>query len=74
MKILVCVSCVPDTTSKVLFTEDNKFNKENIQFIIGPYEDYALSAPIANPFLNKGSFSDRPTFSRLITISLFFFF
>ena len=46
MKILVCVSCVPDTTSKVSFTEDNKFNKENIQFIIGPYEDYALARAV----------------------------
>ena len=48
MKILVCVSCVPDTTSKVSFTEDNKFNKENIQFIIGPYEDYALARASKN--------------------------
>lgn len=46
MKILVCVSCVPDTTSKVSFTEDNKFNKDNIQFIIGPYEDYALARAV----------------------------
>jgi electron transfer flavoprotein beta subunit len=46
MKILVCISCVPDTTSKVSFTDDNKFNKENIQFIIGPYEDYALARAV----------------------------
>ncbi len=46
MKILVCISCVPDTTSKISFTDDNKFNKENIQFIIGPYEDYALARAV----------------------------
>ena len=46
MKILVCISCVPDTTSKVSFTDENKFNKDNIQFIIGPYEDYALARAV----------------------------
>ena len=30
MKILVCVSCVPDTTSKVSFTSDNKFDNNYI--------------------------------------------
>ena len=46
MKILVCISCVPDTTSKISFTDENKFNSENVQFIIGPYEDYALARAV----------------------------
>ena len=46
MKILVCISCVPDTTSKVSFNNENTFNKDNIQFIIGPYEDYALARAV----------------------------
>ena len=46
MKILVCISCVPDTTSKISFTDKNKFNSENVQFIIGPYEDYALARAV----------------------------
>ena len=44
MKILVCISHVPDTTSKISFTENNtKFNKTGVQFIIGPYDDYAIA-------------------------------
>ena len=46
MKILVCISCVPDTTSKISFSDENKFNSENVQFIIGPYEDYALARAV----------------------------
>lgn len=44
MKILVCISHVPDTTSKISFTENNtKFDKNGVQFIIGPYDDYAIA-------------------------------
>ena len=47
MKILVCITCVPDTTTKITFTENNtKLNKTGVQFIIGPYDDYALSRAI----------------------------
>lgn len=47
MKILVCLSNVPDTTAKVSFTDNNtKFNKSGVQFIIGPYDDYALARAI----------------------------
>ena len=35
----------PDTTSKIAFN-DNKLAKDDIQFIIGPYEDYALSRAV----------------------------
>ncbi|CAG5069316.1 Electron transfer flavoprotein subunit beta [Dyadobacter sp. CECT 9623] len=44
MKILVCITNVPDTTSKITFTDnDTKLNKNGVQFIIGPYDDYALA-------------------------------
>jgi len=47
MKILVCISCVPDTTSKISFTDgDTKFNKDGVQFVIGPYDEYALSKAV----------------------------
>ena len=46
MNILVCISCVPDTTSKISFNENNELDKEDLQFIIGPYEDYALSRAV----------------------------
>ena len=44
MKILVCITNVPDTTAKITFTDnDTKFNKNGVQYIIGPYDDYALA-------------------------------
>lgn len=47
MKILVCVSNVPDTVSKISFTDnDSKFNKAGITYICGPYDDYALSRAV----------------------------
>jgi electron transfer flavoprotein beta subunit len=47
MKILVCISHVPDTTSKISFTDnDSKFNSAGIQYIIGPYDEYALARAI----------------------------
>lgn len=44
MKILVCVTKTPDTTSKVAFTDNNtKFAQAGVQWIINPYDEwYAL--------------------------------
>src|SRR5215471_19349276 len=44
MKILVCISKTPDTTTKISFTDNNtKFNNDKVQFIINPYDEwYAL--------------------------------
>jgi electron transfer flavoprotein alpha/beta subunit len=44
MKILVCVSKTPDTTSKIAFTNGNtKFDEAGVQWIINPYDEwYAL--------------------------------
>ena len=36
MKILVCISHVPDTTSKINFVDDKAFDKNGVQFIINP--------------------------------------
>ena len=47
MKILVCITHVPDTTSKIHFTDNNsKFDPTGVQFIIGPYDDYALARAV----------------------------
>lgn len=47
MKILVCITHVPDTTSKIQFTANNtKFDSTGVQFIIGPYDDYALARAV----------------------------
>ena len=44
MKILVCITNVPDTTAKITFTDNGtKLNKAGVQYIIGPYDDYALA-------------------------------
>ena len=44
MKILVAISSVPDTTSKINFTNDSKeFDKNGIQYIINPQDEYCLS-------------------------------
>lgn len=44
MKILVAISNVPDTTTKIAFSDnDTKFNTAGVQFIINPYDEwYAL--------------------------------
>ncbi|MBC7864758.1 MAG: electron transfer flavoprotein subunit beta/FixA family protein [Bacteroidia bacterium] len=44
MKILVAISNVPDTTTKIAFANnDTEFNKAGVQFIINPYDEwYAL--------------------------------
>lgn len=44
MKILVCISNVPDTTTKVRFTEDNKqFDTTGVQWVINPWDELALT-------------------------------
>lgn len=47
MKILVCISNVPDTTSKITFTDNNTtFNTSGVQFVINPYDEIALSKAV----------------------------
>ncbi|MBK7855709.1 MAG: electron transfer flavoprotein subunit beta/FixA family protein [Bacteroidetes bacterium] len=44
MKILVCISNVPDTTTKINFTDDKKsLVTQGIQYIINPYDEIALT-------------------------------
>jgi electron transfer flavoprotein beta subunit len=44
MKILVCISHVPDTTSKINFVEnDAKFDTNGVQFVINPYDEFCLT-------------------------------
>jgi len=77
MKILVCISHVPDTTSKISFTDNNtKFNETGIQFIIGPYDDYALAKAIelkethggTVTVLNVGEVNTEPTIRKALAI------
>ena len=44
MKILVCISHVPDTTSKINFTDNNSnFDPSGVQFVINPYDEFLLT-------------------------------
>lgn len=44
MKILVCISATPDTTSKISFkNNDTEYNSDGITYILNPYDEwYAL--------------------------------
>ncbi len=57
MKLLVCVSKVPDTTSKIAFTDGNsKFNTDGVQWIVNPTDEwYALVRAIELKEKNGGS-------------------
>lgn len=77
MKILVCITHVPDTTAKITFTENNtKLNKAGVTFITGPYDDYALSRAIelkeahsgTVTVLNVGEAETEPTIRKALAI------
>ena len=47
MNIVVCISSVPDTTSKINFNDDNtNFDSNGIQFVINPYDEFGLTKAI----------------------------
>ncbi|MEK9560049.1 MAG: electron transfer flavoprotein beta subunit/FixA family protein, partial [Flavobacteriaceae bacterium] len=47
MKILVCISAVPDTTSKINFTADQKsLDTSGIQFVINPNDEFGLTRAV----------------------------
>ena len=77
MKILVCISHVPDTTSKINFIDNNtKFDSNGVQFIIGPYDDYALARAVelkdshqaSITVLNVGGVETEPTIRKALAI------
>ncbi len=77
MKILVCIGHVPDTTSKISFTDNNtKFNNAGVQYIIGPYDEYALSKAIdlkeahggSVTVINVGEVDTEPTIRKALAI------
>jgi electron transfer flavoprotein beta subunit len=47
MNILVCISHVPDTTSKINFVEnDTQFDTNGVQFVINPNDEFGLTRAI----------------------------
>ena len=77
MKILVCISHVPDTTSKINFTEgDTKFDTNGVQFVINPNDEFGLSRAMwfkekqgANvTVVNVGGAETEPTLRKALAI------
>jgi len=47
MKIVVCISHVPDTTSKINFTNaDTEFDTNGVQYVINPNDEFGLTRAI----------------------------
>lgn len=47
MKILVCISHVPDTTSKINFVNgDSEFDTNGVQFVINPNDEFGLTRAV----------------------------
>ncbi len=77
MKILVCVSNVPDTTTKITFSSDNtQFNTAGVQFILNPYDEIALARAIelseggkgTVTVIHVGEASSEPTIRKALAI------
>jgi len=77
MKILVCVSNVPDTTTKVTFSSDNtQFNTTGVQYILNPYDEIALARAIelteggkgTVTIIHVGEASSEPTIRKALAI------
>ena len=77
MKILVCISHVPDTTSKINFTENNtKFDTNGVQFVINPYDEFSLTRAMwfkekqgaTVTVVNVGNATTEPTLRKALAI------
>ncbi len=77
MKILVCISHVPDTTSKINFTDnDTKFDTNGVQFVINPYDEFSLTRAMwfkekqgaTVTVVNVGEASTEPTLRKALAI------
>jgi len=77
MKILVCISNVPDTTTKINFSDDAKsFVTAGVQFIINPYDEIALTRALelteaqggTVTVLHVGDASTEPTIRKALAI------
>ncbi len=77
MKILVCISHVPDTTSKINFTDnDTKFDTNGVQFVINPYDEFSLTRAMwfkekqgaSVTVVNVGGAETEPTLRKALAI------
>ena len=77
MKILVCISHVPDTTSKINFTEnDTKFDTNGVQYVINPNDEFGLTRAMwlkekqgaSVDVVNVGGVETEPTLRKALAI------
>jgi electron transfer flavoprotein beta subunit len=79
MKILVCISNVPDTTTKVKFIDGKKFDAAGVQWIINPWDELALTRALelkeasngaikSVTVVNVGSVTNEPTIRKALAI------
>ena len=77
MKLLVCISHVPDTTSKINFTDgDTKFDTQGVQFVINPNDEFGLTRAMwfkekqgaAVHVVNVGGPETEPTLRKALAI------
>jgi electron transfer flavoprotein beta subunit len=77
MKILVCISHVPDTTSKINFTNnDSQFDTNGVQFVINPNDEFGLTRAIwfqeqqeaTVTVVNVGGADTEPTLRKALAI------
>jgi len=77
MKILVCISHVPDTTSKINFSDDNtKFDTTGVQFVINPNDEFGLTRAMwfkekqgaSVTVVNVGGADTEPTLRKALAI------
>ncbi|MDX1602986.1 MAG: electron transfer flavoprotein subunit beta/FixA family protein [Salinimicrobium sediminis] len=77
MKILVCISHVPDTTSKINFSEgDTKFDTAGVQFVINPNDEFGLTRAMwfkekqgaSVDVVNVGGAETEPTLRKALAI------
>jgi electron transfer flavoprotein beta subunit len=77
MKILVCISHVPDTTSKINFVNgDSEFDTNGVQYVINPNDEYGLTRAIwfqeqqgaTVTIVNVGGVDTEPTLRKALAI------
>jgi electron transfer flavoprotein beta subunit len=77
MKLLVCISHVPDTTSKINFSnDDSQFDANGVQFVINPNDEFGLTRAIwfqekqaaTVTVVNVGGAETEPTLRKALAI------
>jgi electron transfer flavoprotein beta subunit len=76
MKFLVCISNVPDTTTKISFADGKGLNTNGVQFIINPYDEIALTRALelkealggTVTVINVGGAGTEPTLRKALAI------